>query len=123
MLIVLGLYAASSNYPCLWCEISSDELHITGNKRSFKNAIQVVKEHMGYKYEALIEDIPHEMFILELLHMFLRITDLLLNLLVNDLIILDGFHATTKFDPAKHKNLEILNKCFLNKCKFNFNYF
>ena len=30
-------------------------LNVIGNKRSFKKAIKAVKEHMGYKYEAIIE--------------------------------------------------------------------
>ncbi|RNA13518.1 hypothetical protein BpHYR1_021053, partial [Brachionus plicatilis] len=76
--LVLGLFNASSNFPCLWCEVHKKDLadNKTSTARSFERHQKVVakslKIHLGYKTYPIIKDIPHSNFIIDTLHMFLR---------------------------------------------------
>ncbi|CAF1112929.1 unnamed protein product [Brachionus calyciflorus] len=92
--IVLGLYSANSNFPCLWCEVQKENLykieHFT--LRSFEKQKKVISigaktkdSHFGYKTSPIITGIPHSNFFIDLLHLFLRISDVLFELLVSDL--------------------------------------
>jgi hypothetical protein len=116
MSYMLGLYGPNSKFPCLWCEISSKDLHLVIEddkqiKRSFSRQESIVKEknkkeeHFGYKFYAVIKDIPHIKFVLDSLHLFLRISDVLFDLLINDIADSDKFTNSSIFNPEKHIGL------------------
>lgn len=51
------------------------------------------------------------------MHQFLRITEVLLNLLIDRLAYLDKFKdENSKFNPEKHQRLNILSNFFKNQC-------
>ncbi|RNA19030.1 hypothetical protein BpHYR1_004166 [Brachionus plicatilis] len=123
--IVLGLYSASSNFPCLWCEVKKDELSIIGgNKpRSFETHLQIINRpkkksnsHLGYKCKPIISEIPHSNYIIDLLHLFLRVSDVLFELLISELCGLDKFGVSSVFDEDKHLNLSKLFNFVKSEC-------
>ncbi|CAF1112170.1 unnamed protein product [Brachionus calyciflorus] len=93
--VVLGLYAASSSYTCLWCTANKDDFSELDNNfsisdknffaRNKEDHIDVVekkrKKNLGYKHLSLMPNFDYTHCILDMLHLFLRITDVLLGLL------------------------------------------
>ena len=75
------------------------------------------KNHLGYAHPPLT-DIPNDCFVVDILHKFLRLSDLLVDLLLDELFRVDQFYATTKFDANKHKNLNILSDFLQINCKW-----
>jgi hypothetical protein len=76
------------------------------------------KEHFGYKQEPLI-DLPEESYVVEILHQFLRVTDLLMKLLLEALCKSDGLEGG-KYNPLKHFSLKKLSDYLKNTCKIEF---
>ena len=67
----------------------------------------------------MFDFIPMDHVIIDSLHLYLRIADILINLLIRDIRILDGINAKTcsDSDKSKARNL-IAYKSFINKvCK------
>ena len=75
------------------------------------------KKHYGYQREPLIE-IPEGRYIIEILHQFLRVSDLLIKLLVEELVLHDKFEEDGKFKPTKHTSLKKLSDYLKIECKF-----
>ena len=95
--LVLGINAANSYYPCIFCD---------SHKNTFKNTIHsncrkfdsVEIGNLGFKNEPIIDFIKPENVIVDILHLFLRISDKLIDILISDL---------EKFDVANNeKNLK-----------------
>jgi hypothetical protein len=127
MSYMLGLYGPNSKFPCLWCEISSKDLHLALKDdeqiiRSFSRQDHIInkrkekEDHYGYKFFAVIKDIPHIKFVLDSLHLFLRISDVLFDLLINNIADSDKFTYSSTFNPEKHKGLNSFFE-FLRKNK------
>ncbi|RNA17152.1 hypothetical protein BpHYR1_004120 [Brachionus plicatilis] len=117
MSIVLGLYSAFSNFPCLRCECPKEQLFSTqiSKKRSNEKGSEIIKKskknskflHLGYKVEPVLPEMPFKNFIIDSLHLFLRISDTLFELLIHDLCRIDKFSDSSIFNENKH--------CELNK--------
>lgn len=74
----------------------------------------------GYKHISLIIDIPFSRFIIDILHQFLRISELLMVLLLDRLAYLDRLpKEEAEYNPEKHKCLRILSDFFSEKCGMN----
>ena len=97
-------------------------IHI-GKERTFQRADQITsdpKKNCGYKHLSLIIDIPFSRFIIDILHQYLRISELLLFLLLDKLAYLDKLQQEgTEYNPEKHKHLRILSEFFIDKCEMN----
>lgn len=129
---VLGLYAASSNFPCLWCETHKDNLYLIdgSSKRSFKKQLEIIQKasntkekHFGYKTHPIISDIEHSRYLIDLLHLFLRISDVLFELFISELATLDNFSTSSTYSVMKHPILTKLI-CYLNEnCGIKLNIF
>ncbi|RNA17623.1 hypothetical protein BpHYR1_015410 [Brachionus plicatilis] len=129
---VLELYAASSNFPCLWCETHKDNLYLIdgSSKRSFKKQLVVIQKasntkdkHFGYKTHPIISDIEHSRYLIDLLHLFLRISDVLFELFISELATFDNFSTSSTYSVMKHPILTILI-CYLNEnCGIKLNIF
>ena len=74
------------------------------------------KDHLGYAHMPLT-DIPNDCFVVDILHKFLRVSDLLVDLLLDDLFRIDQFYVTTKFDARKHTNVNVLSEFLHDNCK------
>lgn len=59
------------------------------------------------------------MFIVDLLHCFLRITDKLMGLFMKDLINQDNIQTSTKYNPVIHKNIKKFSDFCQTNCKMN----
>ena len=94
----LGIKAANSNYPCLYCEVSSDKLHLVLAEndiayRSYEHQDLILKNEnfgkksfidYGYSKKPLLSDMPHHRFVICELHLFLRVSDVLFDLMIRD---------------------------------------
>jgi hypothetical protein len=94
-----GLNAANSEFCCLWCILSKfqfdkiDSSIITGSEhaRSINDALKMTidentKATLGYKHPPLT-NIPFQDAVVDLLHLFLRITDKLQSLFFDTLCL------------------------------------
>ena len=72
----------------------------------------------------MFDFIPMDHVIIDSLHLFLRIADILINLLIRDIRILDGINAKTCSDSDKSKARNIIvYESFINEvCKVRFNF-
>ena len=132
---VCGLDNATSTYSCIWCTCSKDERHldkewsITDTEQgartvqNIKAAAKLPKRSVT-KYNCShppLFDIPMHKVIIDNLHLFLRISDLLINLLIADIRRLDGIEKVTSSDLGRYRNLtkyvELLSEC---KIPFHF---
>jgi len=91
--ICLGLEAANAEYFCIWCKCPKGERHITS--KSWENELRTIKEIQtlakkikGSKYgcirQPLFPSIPVDHVIPDILHLFLRISDVLINMYFED---------------------------------------
>jgi hypothetical protein len=82
-----------------------------------KNLMSKAKDHLGYKNDNML-DISPERIVLDILHKFLRVTDVLVDLLLDEIFRSDKFFTNTSFDPEIHLNLASLSQFLVNKCEF-----
>ena len=100
--IVLGLQGANARHPCLWCKCDKEDFYRTDQDWSIveselgarsheeRNAILAYQGdekkklvHFGYAKPALFRSIiPNFRYMIDMLHLYLRISDTLFNLLV-----------------------------------------
>ena len=67
--------------------------------------------------------IPLKQVIIDSLHMFLRISDVLINLLIRDLRVLDGIEKAHNLDRTKAKHLEQYEQFLVQSCKIHFKFY
>jgi hypothetical protein len=75
-----------------------------------------VKEHLGYKNDNMLNISP-ESIVLDILHKFLRVTDVLVDLLLDEIFRSENFVINASFNPSIHSNLASLSKFLVYKCK------
>ena len=86
-----GIDSASSNYACIWCICPSLERHISDQKWSMndtKLGARTIKENI-----AIALQIPLTCVVVDNLHMFLRVADTLVDLLIGALRTMDKVKA------------------------------
>ena len=138
----LGIQSANSRYPCVWCKCCKDdfsdrslEWSITDpdkGARSLEELIRTVQlennsKTIKYGYDKLpfLKDIiPTYRYMIDMLHLFLRISDTLINLLVKDCTLIDKFESwtITRFDVTEFKHLHAFQKFLNEKCKVSFKF-
>ncbi len=64
-----------------------------------------------------LTDIPYECTLMDILHKFLRVSDLLVELLLDDLFRLDQMYGNTKYSPASNHSIRLLSEFLQDKCK------
>jgi len=84
---------------------------ILGDKRN---------DQLGYQYLPMLPDIKHDKFVIDLLHMFIRIGQVLIDLLVDALTFADGIGSElTKYFSNKHKKTALFADFLHNECNQN----
>lgn len=138
----LGILSANSKYPCIWCKCCKDEFYrldtewsITDPKLgcrtheehasilSHQDSKKIVK--FGFAKEPIFRDIiPISRYMIDMLHLFLRISDTLFNLLVKDCSLADNFDmkAISKFDVSAYKHMNSLQHFLNEKCNVKFTF-
>jgi hypothetical protein len=124
---VCGLYNPSSNHPCIWCTQSKKDFSLAkkSSDRTFltdheiKNLIRndPKHNHHGYKHESLLSDvIPFKKCIVDMLHLFIRISETLLQGLTKQLALRDNFKKNSK-DISNYPNISRYFNFLEQKCK------
>ena len=97
--MVCGVYSATATYSCMWCKCPSTERHNmdkqwsisdqTRGARTIEDIISCHKksrgERYGCKFAPIFKAISIDHVIPDMLHLFLRITDVFFNLLIVDI--------------------------------------
>ena len=130
----LGLQSANSKYPCIWCKCCKDQFYDIDKEWSITDTskgCRTHEEHMktihldskdqkfGYIREPIFADIiPINRYIIDMLHLYLRISDNLLNLLIKDCFEVDNFdmNSISKFEITQYAHLNLLQNTLKNKC-------
>ena len=122
---LFGINAANSHYPCIWCNFcilnllsENDEFHIS---RTQEQAAYFWKEESeGYCKEPIIKFIEFDCCIMDTLHLFLRISDKLFELLLQKINLIDGDYSS---DFSKRPLLKIYVDFLKNTCKLTKPYY
>ena len=118
--LVTGIEAATSKYFCVWCKCPCDERHVSGTWSALdpKNGAWTVKETQElskqkkrstdkfcFVQQPLFPMIEIKNVVPDILHLFLRICDVLVNLLILELRRMDGIEKATKVKDFKKLNV------------------
>ena len=112
--IVIGIECATATYSCVWCTCASSERYdmskdwsITDVDKGARTIDSIISSHkkceskqMGYINPPLFQTIPVDHIILDILHLYLRITDVLFNLLITDILRYNGVTKVTSPDTV-----------------------
>ncbi len=142
MATVCGIGAAISKYPCIWCECpkaslydASKEWSLTDIRKGARTVESMtnlakrrgnVEANKSCKHEPLWPTIPIENVVIDTLHLFLRITDNLQNLLILELRQQDHTEKKITFtdlNMQKMKYMESFQTFVNDQCKINFQWF
>ena len=131
--MICGIDSASSTYSCIWCKCPNYERWDTSKTWSLlntKNGARTIaeisknsklpksnKNKFNCSHDPLFPFIPLDHVVIDTLHLFLRIADILINLLICDLRALD---ATTNSELVS--NLTTYKKFLNEKCKIHINW-
>lgn len=140
--IIMGIESASSTYSCIWCKCPATERHDITKTWSATNSdegartikeiqeLSMIKKHKrnkkyGCVRQPIFPSIPIDHVIPDVLHLFLRISDILINLLILELRRLDGIEKATITSESLKKTLAMNSNVsryvqFLNESKINF---
>ena len=138
----LGIKCANSKYPCVWCKCPKEEFWNLNKEysiydrklgaRSHEEQLAILQhpdqdkiQTYGYSKTPIFKDIiPISRYIIDMLHLFLRITDTLFNLLIKDCCLADNFDMNniSKFDLSKYKHMNSLQHYLNEKCNVHFKF-
>ena len=132
--IVCGIEAATSKYSCIWCKCPSSECYDTSKEWSFSDTekgartnddiISCHKQRKSLKFGCihppLFQNVAIDHVIPDILHLYLRITDILFNLLILDIRRYDAVATTSSDCQPKDNYLKQLEFFINNSCKIPF---
>ena len=109
--VITGLNAANAEYSCIWCKCKSAERWNMEKEWSItkaENGARTVDEinslrskpsklNFGCLHKPIFSSISIDHIIIDTLHLFLRIADLLINLLIMELRRQDGIDKKKSF--------------------------
>ena len=137
---VCGLESATADHACIWCKCPKKQRFDMQLKWSINDpahgarSIEEIREkarlpkRSTLRYnccrDPIFSFIPISRVVIDSLHLFLRISDVLINLLIRDIQILDGLERHTSELPDKQKANMTAYVEFLNgPCKVKFNWY
>ena len=133
--IMYGINSANSSKPCIWCKCEKKNFFNLENQwsiidkskgaRSLNEAAlkfleKKSSDKCGYIRNPIIDFIEFENCVIDLLHLFLRITDRLMDLLINKLKKLDKNESD---DLNQRPYFTILMNFIKTKCKLTNPYY
>lgn len=132
LFLSIGLKAANSEYPCIWCKCNKNDFgdmtkkwsttDINYGARKLEEAKYYSKNNnskFGYR-DMPLTNIEFDHCVIDLLHLLLRISDVLLNLFLYNLFEADEMDSS---DLSKRKNLSAFLNFLENSCKIQNPYF
>lgn len=135
--IVYGIEAATAIYSCVWCKCPSSDRYDMTKKWSFSNkekgartnddivACHLKKsrhEKYGCIHPPMFHSIDIDHVIPDILHLYLRITDVLFNLLIVDIRRYDEIEKTTASNITQSNYRDQLEFFINNSCKIPFKF-
>ena len=113
--ICLGIQAANAKYSCIWCKCPAGERYNTSNALG-------KKAKYGCIHQPLFPSISIDRVIPDILHLFLRISDILINLLILDLRRMDGIEKlkNNEFNQSATQQLDTYITYLNDSCKIPF---
>ena len=134
--MVCGIEGATCEHSCIWCKCPKGQRHDMSMQWSITNPFhgartveeitiksklgKTSKQRFNCSRPPMFDFIPMDHVMIDSLHLFLRISDVLTNLLIRDLRILDGIETSSNISTAQNINAYEL---FLNeKCKVRFKF-
>ena len=80
-------------------------------------------KRMGCNRHPLFKFIPIDHVVIDTLHLFLRIADLLINLLIQDLRREDGIMQSKDLNPSQHVSIRAYATFLREVCKISFQWY
>lgn len=139
--MVTGIDAASSEYACIWCKCKTSERFDTEKEWSISDptaGARTIEENLSLsqlpksrkKYNVsncpIFPSIPLTHVVIDNLHVFLRVSDKLITLLVSELRRQDKIDRQkkfTSFDPVKYKHCDGYQKFVTSLGISNFEFY
>ena len=134
-----GIDAANSKYACIWCTCSKDDRHrvdkewsITDENKGARTVTPIISasklpakspKQFNCSRIPLFQAIPIHQVIIDNLHLFLRIADNLINLLITELRRMDGIEKCTTLDNCGTLNVNEYQSFLKNACRIPFNFY
>ena len=121
---VCGIDSATATYSCIWCTHSKSERHLHKqwsivDEECGARTVKGIKEAAALSKESkkkfncsnppLFNMIPMHKVVIDNLHLFLCLSDLLINLLILDIRRLDGIEKACCSDLEKYQNLKSIS--------------
>ena len=135
--LVCGIEAANARYSCVWCKCpSSERWDMTKAWSAFDSSkgartiaeIEILRkkpksQRLGCSQSPLFNFIPIDHVVIDMLHLFLRVADLLINLLIQDLRREDGILKATEIASIMQPGITAYETFFNTVCKINFKWY
>lgn len=135
--IICGIGSASSTYACVWCICPSSERHdmtkewsATDPAKGACTIADIVSRSVKHKHQQLgcaraplFHSIPLDHVIPDVLHLFLRVTDILFNLLILDIRRQDGIEQRVRPDSVNSSSLSKLQSFLNDTCHIPCSFF
>ena len=138
--LVCGLDAANSTYSCIWCKCPASkrwnmdlDWSITDTAKGARTIEEITtlakKPKLAQRYNCsrspVFSFIPTHHVVIDTLHLFLQICDLLINLLIQELRRQDGIDksSTIKLDRTKQTYLAMYERFLNHQCKISFSWY
>ena len=134
--LICGLGRANEDYACVWCKCPRQQRWDTSKKWSINDPIfgartieEIVKFSTGKKFNCkakpLFDFIPMDHVIIDTLHLFLRISDVLIDLLIRELRRSDAIEKKNTFSDGfpkdKYKHMASYEE-FIKSIGISFNF-
>ena len=136
---VCGLDAANSTFSCIWCNYAKNQRHCLETQwsivdedkgarttQSIIDASKLPKRSTScynVSHEPLFTSIPIHRVIPDNLHLFLRIADVLINLLITELRRQDGIDKCKQLDHSKARHVTVYEKYLNEAFKIPFQFY
>lgn len=139
--VVCGLESATSEYACIWCKCPKGQrwdMNLTWSLADPSKGGRTVQEiaeksklaktsksRYNCRRKPLFPFVPLERVVIDYLHLFLRISDVLINLLIRDLRTLDGVEKITanKSTQSLGTNVDAYVEFLNGVCKIRFRWY
>lgn len=134
-----GIDSANSKYACIWCTCPKEDRQkfnkqwsITDEKKGARTISSIISasklparspKRFNCSRTPLFPAVPIHRVIIDNLHLFLRVTDNLINLLILELRRLDGVEKCTSLESCSAVNVNEYQSFLKNTCKIPFNFY
>ena len=139
--IVCGLESATSEHSCIWCKCPKGQRwnmdkawSLTDSAKGARTVQEITeksklaktsKNRYNCRRAPLFPFIPVKRVVIDSLHLFLRVGDILINLLIRDIRILDGIESSTSSNNStlSTKNTDVYVEFLNSECKIRFRWY